>query len=99
MVRIELLEHIGGVFGICLDGVDDLLALRVRGPLYEVGDLGGMQPFQWTDGHQQPGSRHVTHERLNFVPVQNRSMSRAVPTARARYEALQYPARIGVHSN
>jgi len=29
MVWIQLLEHIGGEFGICLDGVNDFLALSM----------------------------------------------------------------------
>ena len=43
MLGIELLEHVGFELAVGADGVDDLLALFVRGRLDQVGDLRRVQ--------------------------------------------------------
>jgi len=63
VLRVELLEYVCSQLDVVLDGVDDLLALFMRGSFNEVGDLGGSPEVggNWT---------HASPTGTNFFEVQ-----------------------------
>ena len=65
---VELLEHVGLELLVLADGLEDLLALLVRGGLDEVGDLGGVQPGQAPGAERSRERRDVPDERLDLGP-------------------------------
>ena len=97
MLIVQLLEDVGSQLDVALDGVEDLLALRMRGALDEVCDLCRMQAAQALQRHEQLCGRHVRHERLHVLPVQER-MAPEIGAAAARDQPPQPRLRAAIHA-
>ena len=94
---VQLLEDVGGELDVALNGVEYLLALRMRRALDEVRDLRRMQAAQALEWHQQLRRRHVRHERLHVLPVQER-VAPEIGTAAAGDQPPQPGLRAAVHT-
>ena len=95
VLGVELLEDVGGQGGVALDGLDDLLALLVRGALDDVGDLRRVQAAEPLQGHQELGGRHLADERLDVLPIEDDVAAKVGPGA-ARQQAAQHGLRAAV---
>ena len=95
MLRVQLFEDVCRQLLIALDRVDDLLAFLMRGALHQVGDLGGVQPAQPLQRHQELGGRDMADERLHVLPIQDRVPAQVGPRS-AWDEAPQHRARAAV---
>ena len=72
MLVVELLEDVGLELLVLADGLEDLLALLVARGLDEVGDLRRMQLRDAPVREPQARGRHVSDERLELGPGDER---------------------------